>query len=63
VENPTKWGIHHLKVLPFYVADTVVLLGDAVRVYGRVHIPVLIMLRRPMGCPRIWDLAQVKQLR
>ncbi|KAJ7346846.1 FAD/NAD-P-binding domain-containing protein [Mycena albidolilacea] len=29
VENPTKWGIHHLKELPFYVADTVVLLGDA----------------------------------
>ncbi|KAJ6594118.1 FAD/NAD-P-binding domain-containing protein [Mycena capillaripes] len=29
VKNPTKWGIHHLEKLPFFVADRVVLLGDA----------------------------------
>ncbi|KAJ6587124.1 FAD/NAD-P-binding domain-containing protein [Mycena vulgaris] len=29
VDNPTKWGIHHLQPLPFFVADRVVLLGDA----------------------------------
>ncbi|KAJ7268769.1 FAD/NAD-P-binding domain-containing protein [Mycena haematopus] len=29
VANPTKWGIHHIAELPFYVADRVVLLGDA----------------------------------
>ncbi|KAJ7772572.1 FAD/NAD-P-binding domain-containing protein [Mycena maculata] len=29
VDNPTKWVIHHLHPLPFYVADRVVLLGDA----------------------------------
>ncbi|KAJ7784837.1 glycosyltransferase family 20-domain-containing protein [Mycena maculata] len=28
-ENSTKWGIHRLQPLPFYVADRVVLLGDA----------------------------------
>ncbi|KAJ7188021.1 FAD/NAD-P-binding domain-containing protein [Mycena filopes] len=28
-DNPTKWGIHHLEELPFFVADRVVLLGDA----------------------------------
>ncbi|KAJ7497508.1 FAD/NAD-P-binding domain-containing protein [Mycena latifolia] len=29
VDNPTKWGIHHLHPLPFFVAGRVVLLGDA----------------------------------
>ncbi|KAJ6596645.1 FAD/NAD(P)-binding domain-containing protein [Mycena sp. CBHHK59/15] len=29
IENPTKWGIHDLHPLPFFVADKVVLLGDA----------------------------------
>ncbi|KAJ6500108.1 FAD/NAD-P-binding domain-containing protein, partial [Mycena vitilis] len=29
VDNPTKWGIHHLETLPFFVADRVALLGDA----------------------------------
>ncbi|KAJ7747330.1 FAD/NAD-P-binding domain-containing protein [Mycena metata] len=28
-EKPTKWGIHHLEELPFFVTDRVVLLGDA----------------------------------
>ncbi|KAI0332310.1 FAD/NAD-P-binding domain-containing protein [Cubamyces sp. BRFM 1775] len=29
IENPTKWAIHELKPLPFYVQGRVVLLGDA----------------------------------
>jgi len=29
IDNPTKWGIHHLQSLPFFVANRVVLLGDA----------------------------------
>ncbi|KAJ7702981.1 FAD/NAD-P-binding domain-containing protein [Mycena rosella] len=29
VDNPTKWGIHHLQPLPFFVAGRVVLMGDA----------------------------------
>ncbi|KAJ7446283.1 FAD/NAD-P-binding domain-containing protein [Mycena galericulata] len=29
VDNPTKWGIHRLHPLPFFVADRVALLGDA----------------------------------
>ncbi|KAJ7045738.1 FAD/NAD-P-binding domain-containing protein [Mycena alexandri] len=28
-EKPTKWGIHHLEELPFFVTNRVVLLGDA----------------------------------
>lgn len=30
IENPTRWAIHHLRPLPFYTTDRVVLLGDAV---------------------------------
>ncbi|KAJ7091182.1 FAD/NAD-P-binding domain-containing protein [Mycena epipterygia] len=29
VDKPTKWAIHHLRPLPFFVVDRVVLLGDA----------------------------------
>ncbi|KAJ7200496.1 hypothetical protein C8J57DRAFT_1103525 [Mycena rebaudengoi] len=30
IENPTKWGIHHLRPsLPFFVSERVALLGDA----------------------------------
>ncbi|KAF7361699.1 RNA helicase [Mycena venus] len=29
VDKPTKWGIHHIRELPFYVAGRIVLLGDA----------------------------------
>lgn len=29
IENPTRWAIHHLRPLPFYTTDRVVLLGDA----------------------------------
>ncbi|KAF9070110.1 FAD/NAD-binding domain-containing protein [Rhodocollybia butyracea] len=29
IENPTKWFIHHLRPLPFYVDGNVALLGDA----------------------------------
>ncbi|KZT29216.1 FAD/NAD-P-binding domain-containing protein [Neolentinus lepideus HHB14362 ss-1] len=29
IDKPTRWGIHHLKPLPFYVTDAVALLGDA----------------------------------
>jgi len=29
IEKPSKWAIHHLKPLPFYVDGGVVLLGDA----------------------------------
>ncbi|EPQ57035.1 FAD/NAD P-binding domain-containing protein [Gloeophyllum trabeum ATCC 11539] len=29
IDKPTRWAIHHLKPLPFYVTDRVALLGDA----------------------------------
>ncbi|KAF5393346.1 hypothetical protein D9757_000791 [Collybiopsis confluens] len=29
IEAPTKWAIHHLKPLPFYVDGNIVLVGDA----------------------------------
>lgn len=29
IEDPTKWAIHHLRPLPFYVDGNVALLGDA----------------------------------
>ncbi|KAF8160844.1 FAD/NAD-P-binding domain-containing protein, partial [Crassisporium funariophilum] len=29
IRNPTRWAIHHLRPLPFYHKDRVVLLGDA----------------------------------
>ncbi|KAF9453996.1 FAD/NAD(P)-binding domain-containing protein [Macrolepiota fuliginosa MF-IS2] len=29
IERPTRWAIHHLKPLPFYVSNRVALLGDA----------------------------------
>ncbi|TFK53608.1 FAD/NAD-P-binding domain-containing protein [Heliocybe sulcata] len=29
IEKPTRWGIHHLRPLPFYVTGAVALLGDA----------------------------------
>ena len=30
IQHPTRWVIHHLKPLPSYVGDSVVLVGDAV---------------------------------
>lgn len=30
IERPTRWAIHHLDPLPFYVSGRVALLGDAV---------------------------------
>ncbi|TFK44427.1 FAD/NAD-P-binding domain-containing protein [Crucibulum laeve] len=29
IENPTRWAIHHLRPLPLYVSNRVVLVGDA----------------------------------
>ncbi|KAF7376334.1 Glycoside hydrolase family 3 protein [Mycena sanguinolenta] len=36
VDKPTKWAIHHLAELPFYVADRVVLLGDAADIFSQI---------------------------
>ena len=33
IESPTRWAIHEMKPLPFFVAGSVVLLGDAVRAH------------------------------